>query len=250
MRLKFHIFLLTVSIAFPCFAQPGFKESQQAYSRVKVAYDEKGEQMNRLLASKDMDPAILELYLVVYKQEKELELWSRNEGDEEFILLKSFDICSTSGDSGPKRKQGDLQIPEGFYHISAWNPWSKFHLSMCINYPNSSDRVLGVQGNLGGNICIHGSCVTIGCIPLTDEGIKELYILCIEAKNSGQSRIPVTIYPARLNPDNYIQLAQKYPEDDDRLNLWSELKTAYDLFIRDRQLPEITFLENGRHRIR
>lgn len=121
---------------------------------------------------------------------------------------------------------------------------------MCINYPNSSDRVLGVQGNLGGNICIHGSCVTIGCIPLTDEGIKELYILCIEAKNSGQSRIPVTIYPARLNPDNYIQLAQKYPEDDDRLNLWSELKTAYDLFIRDRQLPEITFLENGRHRIR
>lgn len=249
MRLKLHIFLLTVTFASPCFGQPGFKESQQTYSRVREAYDGKGEQMNRLLASQDMEPGKLELYLVAYKQEEQLELWSRNEGDEEFSLLRSFDICSTSGKPGPKRKQGDLQIPEGFYHISAWNPWSNFYLSMCINYPNHSDRVLGVQGRLGGNICIHGSCVTIGCIPLTDEGIKELYILCIEAKNSGQSRIPVTIYPGRLNLENFNRLVQKYPEDEDRINLWSDMKKAYDLFIENRQLPKITFLRDGRHSI-
>lgn len=249
MRKSIYILLFTISFASTCFGQPGFRESQQAYSRVREAYREKGEQVMRLLASQDLEPGTLELYLVAFKQEKQLELWSRNEGEEEFSLLKYYDICRTSGKPGPKRQQGDLQIPEGFYHINAWNPWSNFHLSMCINYPNPSDRVLGVQGNLGGDICIHGSCVTIGCIPLTDDGIKELYILCIEAKNSGQARIPVTIYPAKLNQDNYYRLVQDYPDNKERLNLWEDLKIAYDLFLESRQLPEITFLADGRQKI-
>ena len=249
MRRKLYILLLALASASACPGQAGFKGSQQSYARVREAYREKEARMLRLLDAQDLAPDSLELFLVAYKLEKQLELWAKNKGDEEFGLLKSFAICRTSGEPGPKRKQGDLQIPEGFYHISAWNPWSRFHLSMCINYPNNSDRVLGVQGRLGGDICIHGSCVTIGCLPLTDEGIKELYILCIEARNSGQARIPVTIYPARLNQENLDQLVQKYPEDEDRINLWNDMKTAYDLFLQNRQLPAITFLADGRHRI-
>jgi len=241
--------LLILYLGCPIFGQQGFKESQQTYPRVRDAYCEKWEQVKRMLSGVEIAPGSMELYLVAFKQEKQLEVWAKNKGDEQFSLLTSYEICRTSGKPGPKRKQGDLQIPEGFYHINAWNPWSNFHLSMCINYPNQSDRVLGVQGKLGGNICIHGSCVTIGCIPLTDEVIKELYILFVESKNMGQTRIPVTIFPARLNRDNYSQLVQEYLEDEDRLNLWKELKTAYELFIADRNLPEITFLPDGRHRI-
>ena len=151
---------------------------------------------------------------------------------------------------GPKRKQGDLQIPEGFYHISAYNPWSRFFLSMCINYPNPSDRILGVQGKLGGDICIHG-VLRDHWLPATHGyKIKELYLLCVEAKNSGQLHIPITIYPARMNPENYRRLIESYPEDEDRKNLWQDLLTAYTLFQAKHLLPEITFLPDGRHSIR
>ncbi len=237
-------------MALICQGQSGFKDSQQSYARVKEAYRLEWEGIQQILQSRGLDPGALELYLHAYKQEKKLEVWARKKGPEGFEKLLSYDICQTSGVVGPKRKQGDLQIPEGFYHISAYNPWSSFHLSMCINYPNPSDRILGVQGSLGGDICIHGACVTIGCIPLTDAKIKQLYLLCVEAKNSGQSRIPVTIYPARMNRENYQRLRETFVEDKDRLNLWSDLHIAYELFQSRHQFPEITFLSNGRHTIR
>ena len=59
---------------------------------------------------------------------------------------------------------------------------------MGINYPNESDKILGEKGNLGGDIFIHGSNVTVGCMPMTDEVIREIYILNIEAKNAGQTQ--------------------------------------------------------------
>jgi murein L,D-transpeptidase YafK len=245
----FIILLLILSVSVSQ-GQQGFKESQLEYPRVKEAFREKEEGLEKKLSTLNMEAGSIEIYLLAFKQEKQLEVWARNRGAAQFVLFTTYDICQSSGKLGPKRKQGDLQVPEGFYHISAWNPWSNFHLSMCINYPNRSDRILGVQQNLGGNICVHGSCVTIGCIPLTDEVIKELYILFVEAKNNGQTNVPVSIYPARLSNINYNRLVKAYENDEDRLNLWSDLKTAYDLFISLHQLPEVTFLSDGRHSLR
>lgn len=244
------ILLFLLSSWVLCIGQQEFRESQQSYPRVRDAYAEKWEDLKRKLSQLDIDTSQMELYLLAYKEEKQVEVWVRNKGTQAFRILDSYEICQNSGVLGPKRRQGDLQVPEGFYHISAWNPWSSFHLSLCINYPNRSDRVLGVQGNLGGDICIHGSCVTIGCLPLTDEIIKELYILFVQAKDGGQENIPVSIYPARMNENNYKRLTEKYSGDADRLNLWSDMKTAYGIFSEEQRLPEITFLSNGRHRIR
>jgi murein L,D-transpeptidase YafK len=106
----------------------------------------------------------------------------KNTSDQEFLHIKTYTVCATSGLIGPKRMQGDLQIPEGFYYIDRFNPYSNFYLSLGINYPNTSDRILGDKNNLGGDIFIHGDCVTIGCLPITDSEIKELYIFCVEAK--------------------------------------------------------------------
>lgn len=247
MKLLF-IPLLVWLLALDSQAQSGFKQSQQTFPRVREAYQEKGDSLLTLLSTFNLEPGEIELYQRVFKQEKIFEIWVRKKGEETFRKLKSYDICRTSGGPGPKRRQGDFQIPEGFYHVFAYNPWSSFHLSMCINYPNRSDRILGVQGNLGGDICIHGSCVTIGCIPLTDEVIKEVYLLCVEARNNGQINIPITIYPSRMQGENYNNLIQEY-EDADRLNLWSELKSAYEFFEKHHQLPEVTFLRDGRHKI-
>ncbi|WP_157754656.1 hypothetical protein [Salinivirga cyanobacteriivorans] len=91
--------------------------------------------------------------------------------------------------------------------------------------------------------------MTIGCIPITNDYIKELYLICIEARNSGQDNIPVTIFPARLDRERYDALCIKYNDDKDKLSLWSDLKNGYDIFNRTKQLQTIVFLADGRHTV-
>ncbi|MDB4584412.1 L,D-transpeptidase family protein [Draconibacterium sp.] len=247
--MKTLIYILTAFIIF--FISPdNFKNKQLKYSRVRTAYVEKETGMKKLLNDNSIRFENLTIYIRVFKQEKELELWAKNVTDKSFKLIKTYDICRTCGTLGPKRQMGDLQIPEGFYYIDAFNPTSSYYLSMRINYPNKSDKILGVKTKLGGDIFIHGACVTIGCIPITDEQIKELYIFCVEAKNNGQSNIPVTIYPANLTNKKFITLIEKYATEKDKINLWTDLKTTYDNFIESKQLPNIEFLTNGRHEIK
>lgn len=226
-----------------------FKSDQKRYSRVREAYAEKKQGIKDLLKSKNIEIENLEVYLRAFKYEKKIQLWGKNKSDQKFKLIKEYKVCRSSGKLGPKRKQGDLQVPEGFYHIDRFNPYSNFHLSLGINYPNTSDKKLGVKGKLGGDIFIHGSCVTIGCLPITDDQIKELYLFCVEAKNNGQNTIPVNIFPTVMSNKNYDSLLQKYKGDTDKTDLWKELKLAYDLFNRTKEMPAIRFLSNGRHRI-
>ena len=226
-----------------------FKSNQLNFSRVGKAYQEKWTRINNSLTRNSIDPGKLELYLEVFKEEKEIEVWARNIGDSAFRLIEIFPICHLSGGPGPKRRQGDLQVPEGFYHIHIFNPRSNFYLSLGLDYPNASDRILGEKGNLGGDIFIHGRCVTIGCLPITDDKIKELYIYCVEARNNGQMNIPVTIYPVRLTAYNHQILKARYHTEIKLLELWSDLEQAYILFRNTGKIPAVTFLNNGRHKI-
>ena len=247
--MKSAILPFLIVFSFSVSAQEAFRNEQKRYPRVREAYAEKSITIFNNLEEKGIDPDDMRIYLRAFKAEKKLELWGKNKNDEQYTLLDTYDICRTSGILGPKRQQGDLQIPEGYYHITVYNPASNFHLSMAINYPNKSDRILGVKGNLGGNICIHGACVTIGCIPIRNDKIKELYLYCIEAKANGQSKIPVTIMPRKMTDPNYEQLLSTSP-DSDKKSLWTDLKAGYDFFERTKTLPSITFLENGRHQVK
>ena len=125
--------------------------------------------------------------------------------DSQFHLVKRYDVVGcmgqdspVSGILGPKRQEDDWQIPEGFYHIDRFQPDSKFYISLGIGYPNTSDKILGVKDNLGCDIFIHGGCATVGCIPITDDQIKELYLVALETQSNSERRIPVHIFPARL----------------------------------------------------
>ncbi|ELR70653.1 pollen allergen Poa pIX/Phl pVI [Fulvivirga imtechensis AK7] len=240
---------LFFGLALFAFSSGSFKDEQKRYPRVRSAYVEKELSIKVLLESHSIDPQQLQIYLRAFKEDKKIELWAKNMEDDHYQLIKEYDVCRTSGIPGPKREQGDLQIPEGFYHIDRFNPSSNFHLSLGINYPNQSDRILGTQGNLGGDIFIHGACVTIGCLPITDDYIKELYIIAIEAKDSGQQKIPVTIFPLYMTDDSYSELKAEYQSDRDKLALWDELKTAFDHFNKHKDLPQIKFLDNGRHEV-
>ncbi|MCP4310231.1 MAG: L,D-transpeptidase family protein [Bacteroidetes bacterium] len=248
--MKSIIQIVFVLILFCSFDSGSFKEEQLKYSRVRQAYKDTETNMLSVLRNNGIDKGKLQIYLRAFKSEKQIELWGKNEADDKFELLKVYEVCSTSGRLGPKRKQGDLQIPEGFYHINIFNPYSNFYLSLGINYPNKSDRILGNKDNLGGDIYIHGACVTIGCLPITDSQIKELYIFCIEARNNGQATIPVTVFPSRLTEDEFLRLSNKYSTESDKIGLWSDLKKGFDIFNEAKKLPSIGFLSSGRHDVK
>ncbi len=222
-----------------------FKEAQLKYPRVRTAYKEKGEITQKLYEDKKLDIKSLNIYIRVFKQEKELEIWGKDAQTKSFVLLKKYPICKTSGKLSPKRKSGDEQVPEGFYKIDRFNPQSSFLLSLGLNYPNKSDRILGDTARLGGDIFIHGDCKSIGCMAMTDELIKEIYVMAVDAKTNGQKTIPVSIFPARLGKENWANLKKEYADNPALLKFWENLKKGYDLFEKCNRLPDVTFASNG-----
>ena len=159
-----------------------------AFTRVREAYADKEKTVIKNLGGHGISHDSLRIYLRVFKTEKVMELWAKNISDSVFVPVKEFSICEISGSVGPKRRSRDLQVPEGFYHISDLNPYSKYYLSMQINYPNASDSIRGVRGHLGNLIFIHGQCVSSGCIAITNEQIKELFVYCMKPTTVDRKR--------------------------------------------------------------
>ncbi|MFX5603033.1 hypothetical protein ABTD90_21020, partial [Acinetobacter baumannii] len=71
-----------------------------------------------------------QLYIRSFKYDSQLEVWVRNNSKEAFKLFKTYKICALSGALGPKRIEGEYQVPEGFYTINLFNPKSTYHLSL------------------------------------------------------------------------------------------------------------------------
>lgn len=230
--IKSALFILLLSI-FPLKAQQtaSFKSSQLKIGRVKKAYDAKWPGLEKELKAKKIDPNGFDVFIRAFKSEGELEVWVKNKADASFILLKKMAICATSGSLGPKRREGDGQVPEGIYEVSMFNPLSDYHLALKVSYPNASDRILA-KGPTGGDIMIHGNCVTIGCIPLQNEPVEDVFILCMEARNR-KSPIRVEIYPCRFTADNLKILKEKASEEKN--NFWDNIKPAYDYFEANKQ---------------
>ena len=235
-------FLLTLFASV--YSSDNFLNEQKRYQRVRTAFSEKESIVKNLFTAANAQFPNPEIFIRIFKLEETVELWAKAANVDTFILLKSYDICATCGDLGPKRKQGDLQIPEGFYHISDFNPVSMFYLSLRIDYPNASDRILGEAGNLGGDIFIHGDCVTIGCVPLTDDKIKEVYVACVLAITA-DNKIPVHIFPFRLNDNYKYTLNTSKSGYKEHIKFWENIKIGYDYFEKYKRLPKVSIDRNS-----
>ena len=223
-----------------------FRAEQMAKPRVKVAYEEKWDSISAHLKRMNVALEQLQVFIRGFKDEKQLEVWVKQKSDAAWKLYTTYPIYAASGELGPKRCQGDYQVPEGFYHVNVFNPYSNFYLSLGVSYPNASDKVFACKPDPGGAIMIHGNCVTIGCIPITDPMIKELYVLCVEAKNAGQKEIPIHIFPARLTDTNIVRI--KAAEKDVQVRtFWDNLRTGYDWFETKKQLPKVTVDAKGKY---
>lgn len=215
--------------------------------RVKTARAEHAASIEKTFAAAAVPYPAHALLLRVFKLDDVLELWAQPTKDAPYVLLETYPICARSGVPGPKRREGDLQVPEGYYTISAFNPVSNFLLSMRVDYPNEADRRRNKAPRLGGDIYIHGSCVTIGCVPLGDEAISKLYVLANDTARRG-GKIGVHSYPMRLEPDRQPALVEAAGGDAELLAFWEELRPGYAWFEKKRTLPRFKVDPQGRYR--
>lgn len=163
------------------------------------------------------------LIIVALKEEQLLQVYVKEESTIKF--LKEYPFTDFSGTLGPKLRVRDGQIPEGIYGIEYLNPNSNYHLSLKINYPNKFDKSKSELDNhydMGGDIFIHGKDVTIGCIPIGDRAIEELFYL---AENVELGTIKVIISPWDL------RVRQEFPEIESidwEDELYEKIKAALD----------------------
>lgn len=213
-----------------------FRDRQLLFPRVRDAYRARVNQVRtRFLDQGVADPN--ELFFRVFKREQLMEVWARDAKASEFVLIETYPVCAPSGQLGPKRQEGDEQIPEGFYSIDLFNPVSNFHLSLRVDYPNAVDRFRAGSASPGGEIFIHGGCVTVGCIAVTDAWIEEIYLMAIQARDAGQQRIPVHIFPTRLDADGMAWLRHTFGPDHPDMDFWESLWRGYLLFEAARTVP-------------
>jgi murein L,D-transpeptidase YafK len=174
-----------------------------------------------------------------FKQESELEVW-KQDASGKMALLKTFPMCRWSGQLGPKVKEGDRQVPEGFYNVTpgAMNPNSSYYLSFNVGYPNNFDRQLGRNG---AHIMVHGDCSSMGCFAMTDGQVADIYALTREAFAGGQSQVQLQSFPFRMTPENLA----KY-RNDPHIGFWKNLKQGNDHF-EVTQKPVQTAACNGRY---
>ncbi|RZL47569.1 MAG: hypothetical protein EOP00_11580 [Pedobacter sp.] len=234
--------LILISMTTSALAQQNFKKDQLKFERVRNAYDEKGEKLQKELHKAGFT-SNFQLFITAYKAEGKVEVWLKGNGQNQFKLFKTYDFCAHSGTLGPKVIEGDGQTPEGFYKINVFNPMSNFHLSLGVDYPNAVDNFrTGKDRRTGGDIYIHGNCVTIGCIPLTDDKIKEVYVLAVEACNYGQANIPVYIFPFKMIDEKMKRYIAQYPQQGE---FWRNLQHGYAYFEKYKTLPTVNQVKGG-----
>lgn len=193
--------------------------------RVQTALHEKGTLVLENLKQHHLDSTSLNVLFVAYKDLDRLDVFAKSPTATTYRPIQQYKICARSGNLGPKKAEGDKQVPEGFYSINRFNPKSKFYLSLGLNYPNAFDLA---HNSTGSDIFIHGKCETVGCLPMTDDYMKEIYLYALWAKNSGQNHIPVYIFPFEMTEEN--MLSHKAQVDTETYAFWQNIQQGYQIF--------------------
>lgn len=238
MRLLSYLSILFIIMNTNCTTS---EKISQDDNRVQTAVAEKGNLVQENLALNQLDSNNLNILLIAYKDLDRLDVYAKSTRDTSYKRIQEYKICARSGQLGPKKAEGDKQVPEGFYHINRFNPKSNFYLSLGLNYPNEYDLA---QGYTGSDIFIHGKCETVGCLPMTDDWMKEIYLYALWAKESEQENVPVYIFPFEMTNDNM----EKYkPQvDESTFSFWQNIQEGYLLFQKNQQELELK-VENQKY---
>jgi murein L,D-transpeptidase YafK len=221
-------------------------DAQARYRRVDAARRTQEGKVKAMFAKAGVPyPALL--LVRAFKEEGDLELWAAPGADGAFVRVARFPFTGYSGDLGPKRRRWDRQIPEGFYSITGLNGASRYHLSLHVDYPNASDRVLADRRHPGNNIFIHGDEVTNGCIPIGNRAIEQLYLAVLDSRDAGHPT-PVHIFPCRFSEPTCQRTLERFAKGKPKLRaFWANLQEGYVRFEATRRLPAVEVDESGRY---
>jgi murein L,D-transpeptidase YafK len=231
----------------PGVAAGGFAAKQLRHPRVREAADARLAAVEQSFRDVGAAWPPRGIFIRGFKTEGEVELWAATRDvDAAWVRVRSFPVCARSGALGPKRRQGDLQVPEGFYHVSVFNPWSDFHLSLGVSYPNAADRFHSRGVPPGNAIMVHGNCVTIGCLPLEDGPIEDLYLAAVMARDAGQATIPIHLFPCRFGEQACEDtLAAAAAERPDLEAFWAGLRPGHAAFAETGRPPVMRANRDG-----
>ncbi len=225
-----------------------FLDNQKSYPKMSEMMSREDDTLQKQFAVKQLVWPARFIYIRSFKYDSEMEVWVKNKQNEKYKLFKTYKICALAGSLGPKRMAGDYQVPEGFYYINEFNPRSLYHLALGLNYPNASDRMLCDLSQPGGDIYIHGSCVTTGCIPITDGQIEELYVLAAHAKDMGQDFIPVHIFPVNFNNTRSVAYLNHFLSNfNEFVPFEKSMQNAFFYFEKNHQVPPVIVNPKGEY---
>jgi murein L,D-transpeptidase YafK len=223
-----------------------FLENQRTFPKISEMISREEDTLQKQFAAKQLIWPARFVYIRSFKYDSEMEVWVKNKPNDKYRFFKTYKICALAGSLGPKRMAGDYQVPEGFYYINEFNPRSLYHLSLGLNYPNASDRMLCDLSQPGGDIYIHGSCVTTGCIPITDGQIEELYVLAAHAKDMGTDYIPVHIFPVNFNNPRSVAYLNKFLLSfNEFVPFEKSMQNAFYYFEKNHQVPPVIVNSKG-----
>jgi murein L,D-transpeptidase YafK len=248
------LILLGFTLPFsPLFSQSSsysvhFLDNQKSFPKISELMSREEDTLQKQFRAKQLVWPARFVYIRSFKYDSEMEVWVKNKQNEKYKYFKTYKICALAGSLGPKRMAGDYQVPEGFYYINEFNPRSLYHLSLGLNYPNASDKMLCDLSQPGGDIYIHGSCVTTGCIPITDGQIEELYVLAAHAKDLGQDFIPVHIFPVNFsNPKSVAYLDRFLVNFNEFVPFEKSMQNAFYYFEKNHQVPPVIVNAKGEY---
>ena len=177
------------------------------------------------------------IFIRIFKETSELELWMQPAKDKPFVLLAIYPICHWTGSLGPKLKEGDRQSPEGFYTVR-WQQtrlFGRWQQAFNLGFPNVYDQI---NGRTGSHILVHGGCSSVGCYAMTEQVQAEIFGLAIAAIEKGHHRFHVHVFPFRPTDE-----AMQRHRDHLWIDFWRDLKAGYDSFERTRLPPRFAICD-------
>lgn len=243
-RVLFLAVLFFLGSAFTAGPELTFEESQKSFERVRDAYDKKEELFLMKCRTKEIPESFGNIYIRVFKMEGIMEIWVQKEPGGEYVKFNDYKVYALSGTLGPKRQQGDAQVPEGYYTINEFNPFSNYHLSLGVSYPNESDMRLSTAAHKGGDIFIHGGSASAGCLAMSDYYIEDIYIAAVKARSQGQAEIPVHIFPFKMT-DNNMNYWCRVTQFKDCVKLWKNMQAGYQFFETNARVPDVSVDASG-----
>jgi len=197
-----------------------------------------------------------------FKKERAFEIWAGDSGDH-LERIATLPICAADFAPGPKLREGDGKTPEGVYHPEPLY-WSRYDFMwmkllpeaiddygasgdgsafrLCVEYPTRQDRdrAAGIGNkNPGSAICLHGNCVSAGCLSFTNRDFVAVFAFAMHHRKAKYGALQLHIFPFRFedHPDLAAEAARAAASGDaQRLGAaaitaeWEALRTLDERF--------------------